>query len=382
MSKRDYYEILGVSRNADDDEIKKAYRKMAIKFHPDKNDGNPAAEEKFKEAAEAYEVLSNRDKRARYDQFGHAGMGGAASGGGGGGFGGMNMDDIFSQFGDIFGGQFGGGSRSGGGGRRVNKGSNLRVKVKLTLEEIATGVEKKIKVNKYIGCDKCNGSGAHSGSSFSRCSTCRGSGHVTRVQNTILGQMQTSSTCPACGGEGQTITEKCKSCHGDGIVHGEDVITLNIPAGVADGMQLSVSGKGNAAPRGGIPGDLILLVEEAEHDELERDGSNLIYNLFINFADAALGTNVEIPTLEGKAKIKIDAGTQAGKMLRLKNKGLPSLEFHGKGDLIVNINIWTPQHLSSDEKKLMEKLRESTNFKPHPGKKDRGFFNRMKEYFE
>jgi len=383
MSKRDFYEILGVARNADDDEIKKAYRKMAIKFHPDKNPGDKGAEDKFKEAAEAYEILSNRDKRARYDQFGHAGVGGAASGGAGGFGGGMNMDDIFSQFGDIFGGQFGfGGGSRGGGGRRVNKGSNLRVKVKLTLEEIATGVEKKIKVNKYISCDKCNGSGAHSGSSYSRCSTCHGSGHVTRVQNTILGQMQTSSTCPSCGGEGQTITEKCKSCHGDGIVKGEDIITLNIPAGVADGMQLSVSGKGNAGPRSGIPGDLILQVEEAEHEHLIRDGSNLIYNLFINFADAALGTSVEIPTLEGKAKIKIDSGTQGGKLLRLKGKGLPSLEHYGKGDLVVNINIWTPQHLNSEEKKLMEKIKDSANFKPQPGKKDRGFFDRMKEYFE
>jgi len=383
MSKRDFYEILGVSKNASDEELKKAYRKMAIKFHPDKNPGNKDAEEHFKEAAEAYEILSDKDKRARYDRFGHAGLGGASSGGGAGFGGGMNMDDIFSQFGDIFGGHFSGfGGGSQGGGRRVNKGSNLRVKVKMTLEEIATGVEKKIKVNKYIGCDKCNGSGAHSGSSFTRCTTCHGSGHVTRVQNTILGQMQTSGTCPSCGGEGQIITEKCKACHGDGIVRGEDVITLNIPAGVSEGMQLSVSGKGNAGPRGGIPGDLILQVEEAEHDHLQRDGSNLIFNLFLNFADASLGSSVEIPTLEGKAKVKIDAGTQAGKLLRLKGKGLPSLEHYGKGDLIVNINIWTPQHLSSEEKKLMEKLRDSKNFEPAPGKKDRGFFDRMKEYFE
>ncbi|MFI5149215.1 MAG: molecular chaperone DnaJ [Bacteroidia bacterium] len=382
MSKRDYYEILSLGRSAGDDEIKKAYRKMAIKFHPDKNPGNKEAEEHFKEAAEAYEVLSNRDKRARYDQFGHAGVGGAA-GGGQGGFGGMNMDDIFSQFGDIFGGHFGGFSGGGQrGGRRVNRGSNLRVKVKMTLEEILNGVEKKIKVNKFIPCDPCNGSGAHSGSAYSRCTTCNGSGHVTRIQNTILGQMQTSSTCPACGGEGQIITEKCKHCHGDGIVKGEDVITLNIPAGVSEGMQLSVSGKGNAGPRSGVPGDLIIQIEEAEHEHLIREGNNLIYNLFINFAEAALGTSVEIPTLEGKAKIKIDSGTQGGKLLRLKNKGLPSLEHYGKGDLIVNINIWTPQHLSSEEKKLMEKLRDSDNFKPHPGKKDRGFFDRMKEYFE
>ena len=328
-------------------------------------------------------MLSSKDKRARYDQFGHAGVGGAASGGGGG-FGGMNMDDIFSQFGDIFGGHFGfsGGNSRGGGGRRVNRGSNLRVKVKMTLEEILNGVEKKIKVSKYISCDHCNGSGAHSGSAYSRCTTCYGTGQITRIQNTILGQMQTSSTCPACGGEGQVITEKCKSCHGDGIVKGEDVITLNIPAGVAEGMQLSVSGKGNAGPRGGVPGDLIIQIEEVEHEHLIREGNNLIYNLFISFADASLGTSVEIPTLEGKAKIKIDAGTQGGKLLRLKNKGLPSIEHYGKGDLIVNINIWTPQHLSSDEKKLMEKLRDSDNFKPHPGKKDRGFFDRMKEYFE
>jgi molecular chaperone DnaJ len=382
MSKRDFYEILGVSKNAGDDEIKKAYRKMAIKFHPDKNQGDKAAEEHFKEAAEAYEVLSNKDKRARYDQYGHAGLGGAAGGGGGSGFGGMNMDDIFSQFGDIFGGQFGFGGGNRGGGRRVNRGSNLRVKVKLTLEEIATGAEKKIKVSKYISCDHCNGSGAHSGSSFNRCTTCHGTGHVTRVQNTILGQMQTTGTCPSCGGEGQTITEKCKSCHGDGIVRGEDVITLNIPAGVADGMQLSVSGKGNAGPRGGIAGDLIIQIEEAPHEYLERDGSNLVYNLFINFADAALGSSIEIPTLDGKAKIKIDAGTQAGKLLRLKGKGLPSIEFHGKGDLLVNINVWTPQHLNSEEKKLMEKLREAANFKPQPGKKEKGFFAKMKEYFE
>lgn len=382
MSKRDYYEILGVPKSSDEGEIKKAYRKLAIKYHPDKNPGDKEAEEKFKEAAEAYEILSNKDKRARYDQFGHAGVGGAS--GGGGGFGGMNMEDIFSQFGDIFGGHFGGfgGGGQRGGGRRVNRGSNLRVKVKLTLEEIANGVEKKIKVQKYVSCDKCSGSGAQNGSAYSQCGTCRGSGHVTRVTNTILGQMQTSSTCPHCGGEGQTITDKCKSCYGDGIVRGEDVITIKMPAGVAEGMQLSVSGKGNAGPRSGVPGDLIVVVEEVEHEVLKRDGHNIIYDHYLNFADAALGTTIEVPTIDGKAKVKIDPGTQAGKILRLKGKGLPDLESYHKGDQLININVWTPQSLSSDEKKLLEKLRESSNFKPNPSKKDKSFFDRMKEYFD
>lgn len=381
MSKRDYYEVLGVTKGAAEGEIKKAYRQMAIKFHPDKNPGNKEAEEKFKEAAEAYEVLSNAEKRQRYDQFGHRGMGGAAGGGAG-----MNMEDIFSHFGDVFGegspfeSFFGGGNR-GGGGRRVNRGTNLRIKVTLTLEEILNGVEKKIKVNKNIPCTGCSGTGA-ADSSFHKCQTCNGSGQVHRVTNTFIGQMRTSTTCPTCNGEGQTIANKCKVCHGSGVKHGEEVISINIPAGVGEGMQLNVSGKGNAAERGGIPGDLIIAIEEAKHPHLQRDGNNLLYDLYVNFADAALGTNVEIPTLDGKAKIKIEAGTQGGKVLRLKGKGLPSVNSYGKGDLLINISVWTPQHLSSEEKKLLEQLRHSENFKPNPGKGDKSFYERMKEFFQ
>ena len=384
MSKRDYYEILEISKSASGDEIKKAYRKMAIKFHPDKNPGDKVAEEKFKEAAEAYEILSSPEKKQRYDQYGHAGLGGNSGFGGAGGFGGMNMDDIFSQFGDIFGGHFGGGGFGGGGrgGRRVNRGSNLRVKVKMTLEEIATGVEKKIKVNKYVACKTCSGSGAKNGSSFNTCSTCRGTGQVTRVTNTILGAMQTTSTCPSCGGEGQTIADKCASCHGDGIVRDEEVISINIPAGVAEGMQLSVNGRGNMGARGGVPGDLIIVIEEIEHEHLKRDGINLFYDHYISFIDAAMGTHIEVPTIDGKAKIKIDPGTHSGKVLRLKAKGLPDINSYSRGDILVNINVWTPQHLTKEEKKILEDLRDSENFKPNPGKKDKGFFERMKQYFE
>lgn len=384
MTKRDYYEILGVTRSSSEAEIKKAYRQMALKYHPDKNPNNKESEEKFKEAAEAYEVLSNPEKKSRYDQYGHDGM---RNGGQGFGGAGMSMEDIFSQFGDIFGGAFGGAfSGFGGGGgqrrRRVNHGTNLRVKVRLTLEEIATGVEKKIKVNKYVACASCKGSGAESGSSFSSCGTCHGTGQVTRITNTFLGQMQTSSTCPSCGGEGQTITHKCPACAGNGIIKGEEVISLNIPAGVSEGIQLSVSGKGNAAARGGVPGDLIVVIEEAPHDDLMRDGINLLYDLYISFPDAALGTSVEIPTLEGKARIKIEAGTQGGKILRLKGKGIPSLNQYGRGDLLVNINVWTPRSLDRQEKEMMEKLMHSANFKPNPNSKDRSFFERMREYFQ
>ncbi|MCK6648516.1 MAG: molecular chaperone DnaJ [Bacteroidia bacterium] len=386
MSKRDYYEILEVSKSASADEIKKAYRKMAIKYHPDKNPGDKAAEEKFKEAAEAYEILSNPEKKQRYDQFGHAGMNGNAGfgGGGQGGFGGMNMDDIFSQFGDIFGGHFGGGGFGGGGrgGRRVNRGSNLRVKVKMTLEEIANGVEKKIKVNKYVACKPCSGSGAKNGSAHSTCSTCKGTGQVTRVTNTILGAMQTTSTCPACGGDGKTITDKCTSCHGDGIVREEEVININIPAGVAEGMQLSVAGKGNMGARGGVPGDMIVVIEEVEHEFLKRDGMHLFYDHYISFSDAALGTQIEVPTIDGKAKVKIDPGTQSGKVLRLKAKGLPDINSYSRGDILVNINVWTPTNLSKEEKKILEGLKDSENFKPNPGKNQKSFFARMKQYFE
>jgi len=387
MAKKDFYEILGVPRNADEAEIKKAYRKMALKYHPDKNPGDKASEEKFKEAAEAYEVLSDKDKRHRYDQFGHAGMGNSGGGYGGGGFGGggMSMDDIFSQFGDIFGsGGFGGsfGRSSGGGGRRVNRGTNLRVKVKLNLEEIANGVQKKIKVNKYISCTNCKGTGAEHGSGFSNCSTCHGSGHVTRVTDTILGRMQTTTTCPHCGGEGKTIKNKCNTCFGDGIVKGEEVIEINIPAGVSDEMQLSMNGKGNAAARGGIPGDLIIAIEEEPHQHLKRDGINLHYDLYISFIDAALGTSIEVPTVEGKARIKIEPGTQGGKVLRLRDKGLPDINNNRhKGDLMVDINIWTPKHLSHDERSLLEKLRNSENFQPKPDKNDKSFFEKMKDYF-
>lgn len=382
MSKRDYYEILGVPKNADATEIKKAYRKMALKYHPDKNPDDKQAEENFKEAAEAYEILSDANKRSRYDQFGHAGVGGAS---GSNGYH-MSMDDIFSQFGDIFGGAFGGFSGFGGGGgrqshRRVNRGSNLRVKVKLTLEEIAKGVDKKIKVNKYVDCKSCSGTGSKGGASYSSCPSCHGSGQITRVTNTFLGQMQTSSTCPTCGGQGQTIVNKCPSCTGDGIVRDEEVITIKIPAGVEDGMQLSLSGKGNAGARNGVPGDLIILVEEIPNDNFERDGINLMHDAYISFTEASLGATVEIPTLDGKARIKINPGTQGGKVLRLKGKGLPSINSYGTGDLLVNINVWTPRNLSREEKQLLEKLQDSENFKPNPTSKDKKFFSRMQEYF-
>lgn len=383
MSKRDYYEVLEVSKSASAEEIKKAYRKKAIQFHPDKNPGDKEAEEKFKEAAEAYEVLSNAEKKQRYDQYGHAGMGGAS------GFSGqnMNMDDIFSMFGDVFGGHFGGfGGFGGGGGRgraqHVNRGQNLRVKVKLNLAEIANGAEKKIKVSKYVACTSCHGSGAKDGS-YTTCSTCNGSGHVTRISNTFLGQMQTSSPCPTCGGEGRIITNKCTSCYGEGIVKGEEVISLNIPAGVAEGMQLSVNGKGNAARRGGINGDLIVLIQEEEHPELIRDENDLIYNLYLSMPEMALGTTSEIPTVDSKVKVKIDAGTQPEKILRLRGKGLPDVNGYSRGDLLVRVHTWVPSKLNSEEKKLLEKLSQMPNFNERPnqsGSKD--FFERMKGMFE
>ena len=382
MGKRDYYEVLGVSKSADATEIKKAYRKLALKYHPDKNPGDKEAEEKFKEAAEAYDVLSNEEKKRRYDQFGHAGVGGAGQGGFGGG---MSMDDIFSQFGDIF-GSFGGFSGFGGFGggrsaRRVNRGTNLRVKVKMHLQEIATGIEKKIKVKKYVACQHCNGTGAKDGKSYSTCSTCKGSGQVTRVQNTILGAMQTTSTCPTCEGEGKIINEKCTFCNGEGVLMSEEVISINIPAGVGEGMQLSLSGKGNAARRGGVNGDLIVLIEEEEHPELVRDGNDLLYNVFIGYPEAVLGETVEIPTIEGKVKVKIEAGTQPGKILRLRGKGLPDVNGYGKGDLLAKVNVWIPKNLSKDERKLVEKMKEAEGFKPGSGDK-KSIFSKMKDFFD
>jgi molecular chaperone DnaJ len=383
MGKRDYYEVLGVSKDATKDEIKKAYRKNALKFHPDKNPGDKKAEENFKEAAEAYEVLSNDDKKARYDRYGHAGMGNGGNGFGGGG---MTVEDIFSSFGDIFGDAFGGGFGAFGGsrsrGKRVNKGSNLRVKVKLNLQEIAAGTEKKIKVTKYDTCTVCTGTGAADASSVSTCQTCHGSGHVTRLTNTMLGQMQTTSVCPSCGGEGSTITKKCTACYGEGIVQKEDVIKINIPAGVGKGMQMTVSGKGNAPRRGGVNGDLLVVIDEEEHPELMREGNDLIYNLFVSIPDAILGTQVEIPTVDNNVKINIEPGTQSGRILRLRGKGLPEVNGYGRGDLLVNVNVWIPKKTTKEENKIIEKFRDSTSFTPDPDKNDKGFFERMRGYFE
>lgn len=382
-TKRDYYEILGVPRNASKEEIKKAYRKMAIKYHPDKNPGDKEAEEKFKEAAEAYEVLSDDNKRARYDQFGHAGMGNSA----GGGFShDWTIEDIFSQFGDIFGGHFGsfggfGGFSGGRSSRRTNRGTDLRVKVKLSLSEIANGVEKKIKVNKYVSCKACGGTGASGGSSYSTCSTCRGSGYVTRVTNTLLGQMQTTSPCPTCNGEGKIITNKCLSCGGEGVVREDEIITVKIPAGVAEGMQLNVQGKGNAARRGGVPGDLLVMIEEEKDPNLVRDGNDLIYNLNISIPDAILGAPAEIPTVDGKVKIKIEPGTQPGKILRLRGKGLPEVNGYQRGDLLVAVNVYIPKNLSRDERAIFEKLAKSPSFTPNPSEGG-SFFERMRGMFE
>lgn len=385
MSKRDYYEILNVSKTASAEEIKKAYRQKAIQYHPDKNPGDKQAEENFKEAAEAYEVLSDPQKRQRYDQFGHAGVGSSASGGFGGG--GMSMEDIFSHFGDIFGGHFGGGGFGGFGGfgggqrQRVRRGSDLRVKVKLNLAEIATGVEKKLKVKKQVSCQHCNGSGAASDSGTTNCTTCNGSGRITRVQQTILGQMQTASECHTCQGEGKIIREKCTHCGGDGIVRQDEVISVNIPAGVMEGMQLSVGGKGNAARRGGIPGDLLVVIEEEKHPELIRDDNDLIYNLLLSVPVASLGGSVEVPTVDGKVKVNIPGGTQPGKVLRLRGKGLPSVNSYVRGDLLVNIGVYIPQSLSNDEKQTLEKLEKSTNFKPNASA-SRGFFSHVRNLFE
>ena len=383
--KRDYYEVLGVERNADAENIKKAYRKAAIKFHPDKNPGDKEAEEKFKEAAEAYDVLSNDDKRARYDRFGHAGMGGAAGGGGFGGFsgGGFSMEDIFEQFGDIFGGAFGGGF--GGGrssrSRTVNRGSDIRITVKLTLQEVAEGVTKKLKINKTVACDKCGGTGAKDSSSYTTCSQCNGSGYVITVQNSFFGRMQTQSVCPTCGGQGRIIKDKCSKCGGEGTERGQEIIEVKIPAGVSDGMMLTVRGKGNAARNGGVSGDLLVVIEEEHSPELIRDGNDLIHNLNITVTTALLGGEVEVPTIDGKARIKIAPGTHAGKVLRLRGKGLPDVNGYGRGDIMVVVDITIPDELTKEERKLVEQLAEQPNFKRASGVESQNIFERMKNFF-
>jgi molecular chaperone DnaJ len=384
MSKRDYYEILGVNKTASADEIKKAYRKVAMQFHPDRNPGDKSAEEKFKEAAEAYEVLSDADKKAQYDRYGHAGV---SSNGRGFSGGGMNMEDIFSQFGDVFGEDLFGSFFGGGGGRgrtsraRGVRGSNLRVKIKLTYEEIAKGVTKNIKVKKHVVCTTCSGSGAKDKGSVQACGTCGGSGQVRRVTNTFIGQMQTVTTCPTCNGEGSTITAKCAACKGEGRVYGEDAISIEIPPGVQEGMQLNLSAKGNAGERGGAPGDLIILIEEEPHKELQRDGMNVAFDLHISFTDAVFGTQLEVPTIDGRAKIKIPAGTQSGKIFRLKGKGFPAVNSYQKGDQLIHVNVWTPQNVSNEEKTMLEKMSHSSNFKPHPDKSDKSFLDKMRELF-
>jgi molecular chaperone DnaJ len=372
-TKRDYYEVLGVGKSATEGELKKAYRKLALQYHPDKNPDDKAAEEKFKEAAEAYEVLSDADKRARYDRFGHAGVGGAASGGFSGG---MNMEDIFSQFGDIFGGSFSGFGGFGGssrGGSRMVKGTNLRVKIKMTLEEIANGVRKKIKVNKLVNAD---------GVTFKTCTSCNGSGRVMRVAQTPFGHMQTATTCNVCNGSGKIIDYRPADADAQGLKRQEEVIEIDIPAGVEDGMQLNVQGKGNAGPFNGVPGDLLVVVEEVPHESLRRDGEHLHHEAFISFIDAALGCSIEVPTIGGKAKIKVDAGTQSGKMLRLRGKGIPNIHGYGTGDLFVHLNVWTPTKLSKSEKETLESLRNSENFTPNPDDNQKGFFQRVKDMFQ
>ena len=385
MSKQDYYEVLGVSKGATATEIKKAYRKLALKYHPDRNPDNKEAEEKFKEAAEAYEVLSDAQKKARYDQFGHAGMGA------GGGFhgGGMSMDDIFSQFGDIFEGSgFGGFDSFFSGGQRQSRrrsmgrpGANVRIKLKMTLEEIHQGIEKKVKLKKKLTCKDCNGSGAKNSASVKTCHQCNGQGRVRKVQSTFLGHMQTVQECHYCQGSGKLIVDNCSTCGGSGRVDGEETISIQIPPGVSEGMQLSMTSKGHAGEKGGPAGDLLIAIEEIEHDYIERDGLNVFYELNLNFADAVLGTSIEVPTLTGKAKINIPKGTQSGKIFRLKGKGMPSLESTYQGDQLIHVKVWTPQDLTKEEKKWLEKLKSSDNFKPKSEKKGKSFFQKMNEYF-
>lgn len=374
MAKRDYYEILGVSKSASAEEIKKAYRKMALKYHPDKNPGDKEAEEKFKEAAEAYEVLSDGNKKARYDQYGHAGVGGAAGGGFGGGFGGggMNMEDIFSQFGDIFGGHFGGGFGQQQRGPRRMKGSDLRIRVKLNLEEMMNGTTKKVKVKRFKQAQ---------GVTFKTCPTCGGSGYQTRVTNTFLGQMQQTVACGTCQGIGKVADHIPPGANNQGLTKVEETVDIKIPAGVREGIQLQVSGKGNDAPFDGVPGDLLVVIDEEVHNELKRDGNNLHYDLYISFPEAVLGASKEIPTVNGKVRVKVDKGTQSGKVLRLKGQGLPSLNSYGSGDLFIHINVWTPDKLTKEQEQFFEKMKDDEHFSPHPSKNDKSFFDRVKEMF-
>ena len=387
MSKRDFYEVLGVDKSASAEEIKKAYRKKALQFHPDKNPGNKEAEEKFKEAAEAYDVLSDPSKKSRYDQFGHAGVDGMGAGGPGGFAGGFTMDDIFSRFGDIFGGAFGGnpfGSAFGsqaGTRRGVRRGSDIRIRVKLNLEEIAHGADKVVKINKLKSCSHCGGKGAVSESDMKKCPTCNGTGVYTRITHTFLGQMQSSSPCPQCNGEGKTITNPCNVCKGEGVIKQAEEISFSIPKGVEEGMQLTISGKGNAPKRGGVNGNLLVVIEEEPHPQLQRDGHDLIYTLFLSVAQAALGDDVEVPTVDGKVKIKIEQGTQSGRILRLRGKGLPDVNSYGTGDLLVFVQVWIPKKLTRQEKEIFSKLKDSPNFAPDPDKEERNFFDRMKKMF-
>lgn len=368
MAKRDYYEILGVSKGASADEIKKAYRKMAIKYHPDKNPNDKEAEAKFKEAAEAYEILSNPDKKARYDQFGHQAFEGGGFGGGS-----MNMEDIFSQFGDIFGSAFGAGfSGFGGGGQRRVKGSNLRIRVRLTLEEIANGVEKKIKVKRKVKAK---------GTTYKTCSTCHGSGQITRITNTILGRMQTATTCNVCGGAGQVIDKKPADADSQGLKVVEETVSIKIPAGVVDGMQLKVAGKGNEAPGNGISGDLLVAIEEEVHQTLQREGDNLHHDLYISLPDAILGTSKEISTVTGKVRIKLEPGVQSGKILRLRGKGIPSINGYGRGDLLVHVNVWTPKTLNKQQREFFESMKDDEHFMPKPESTDKSFFEKVKDMF-
>lgn len=391
MAKRDYYEVLGVSKGASEDEIKKAYRKAAIKFHPDKNPGDKQAEENFKEAAEAYDVLSNAEKKARYDQFGHAANAQSASGGGGygGGYGGygdfgggFSMDDIFERFGNIFGGHFGGYSGGSRGGAQASRGSDIRIKVKLTLAEIVKGVTKKMKITKQIACDQCGGTGAKDADSYKTCATCSGAGYVVREVNTIFGRQQVQAACPTCSGTGKVIIEKCTKCKGEGTVRGEEVVEIRIPAGVSSGMQLSVSGKGNAARGGGVNGDLLVVIEEEQSADFIREGNDLLYNLNLNIADAILGASIEVPLVDGRAKIKITPGTEAGRVLRLRGKGVPDVNGRGVGDLLVVVDLFVPAIVSGEEKELVVKLQNSSNFKPKTSSgATKNIFERLRSYF-